>query len=258
MGQDYAPPSSQRRRPTTVTASFVLLLIVGVGYLLDAVGLLVGLGSYRGQLEDAILESGVSGRVTSGLETFAIVMVVILALVTVVIGATLLVVAFILRRGSNIGRILSWVFGGLTLLCGFGALAAGGFAAPSGLGYLNAHSGGTSGSASFEQRVPEGYPAVYQFYSFLLGLFTIVALILVMVLLALPKSNVYFRRAAPAGYPYPYPYPVPQQPGPYGSYPPPPGPAPAPPPGQPPLPGQPPPGQPPPGQPPPPGPGPGG
>jgi hypothetical protein len=94
------------------------------------------------------------------------------------------------RRGSNVARIISWVVLGLSLCCGVTGLAssAGGTT-----------SFGNDPNSSIDQeelmrRMQDAAPDWYAPLTLLLGIVSLLAAVGVIILLALPASNEYFRK----------------------------------------------------------------
>lgn len=168
-----------------------------------------------------------------------------------VIGAVLaiayIVLAFFNNRGKNPARITTWVLAGLGVCCGTIGVIAG--AASSSFNFGGSDDG--PDPADVQRQVNDALPSWYNPIAITLGVLVLLALLAVIILLALPPANEFFRKPQqvwqpPAypqagGYPQPGGYPAP------GSY--------YPPPAQPPAPGIPPAPPPPGGQPAPPPPG---
>ena len=224
-------PANGAARPTTVTVSSYLLMLVAA---LSAVGAIISLTSigtvsqawrdvYRG---DQLAEA-------SG---FAVALVGVGAALLLLWAAVLVILAILNNRGRNASRIVTWVLGGLSLCC-------------SGLSLLGnavnnaAAMQGTSGpeAEQLQRRLDELTPAWQQPVGLITNILTLVAMLAALILLALPASNAFFRKPAAAGWMPPGPgSSYPSAPPPYPSYP---GqqqqyPGQQPPPAQPPFPGQ--------------------
>lgn len=180
-------------RPGAVRAAVLLMYLVAFGYLVDAGMLLAGAGAYPEQFRQAAEQSGVDPRAVE----FGGPMLGAMPYGAVALSAAaavfLIVVARSVRAGHDAGRVLTWVGGGLGLLCSGCALAAARTPAFSGVLVMNAYSGDPSGTHFFEQRLPHGYPLVHQYVSAGIAGIAMIALVLVIVLLALPSANWYFR-----------------------------------------------------------------
>lgn len=199
---DYAVPAPDAR-PRVVTTAAWLLAGVSAAYLLDVVMLVAGIGGYPDRVGEAMRESGVDSRFTSGIEAFALgiasITIVVTAVGALVIGA----LSAAVRARSQVGRVLTWVAGGLALMCGLCAGGSSGTPAFSGIGYVNAWSNDGTGLHQFSQRLPDGYPPYYRIAATALGLLSMLALIAATILLARPAANAWFRKQAPARGPHP-------------------------------------------------------
>jgi hypothetical protein len=232
----YAQPPEPRTRPSTVTISSYLLYLVAGVQLVTAVLLLTVLGTMTDVYREAY-----AGTSEEGLETIVLGGNIVTVVITVLISVGLVLLALFNNRGRNGSRITTWVIGGLSLCCG--GLGVAGSALTSS---MNLESGGGTGPSAteVERRLSDALPSWYNPISITLSVIALVAMLVALILLALPASNAFFRK--PAGHfdpsiPYPaYPgqpgQPYPGQPYPGQPYP-----------GQP-YPGQPYPGQPQPGQ----------
>lgn len=228
-----------RRRPAPVTLAWSLLLLVSCLLLVEAAALVGFMGGLREEVHRSATEAGLDEFGAEMLGPFAIGTAVVLTAVTVIAAAVLFTLALLVRSGNFVGRILTWVAAGLSLTCSTCSLGTGRSATYSGLGEVHGTTSDSTGRYEFARRLPELYPAAYQYLSLAAGLIIIVSLILVIILLALPAANAYFRRqrtqpaypGQPPGPPYPgaphggapYPgpppqpgtYPAPHQPGAY-------------------------------------------
>ncbi|BCJ73774.1 hypothetical protein CS0771_33180 [Catellatospora sp. IY07-71] len=212
---DYTVPAPNAR-PRVVTAAAWLLAAVSAAYLLDVVMLVAGIGGYPDRVSEAMRESGVDSRFSSGAEAFALGIASVTIAITAVAALAIGALAAAVRARSQVGRVLTWVAGGLALMCGLCAGGASGTPAFSGIGYVNAWSNDGSGLHQFSQRLPDGYPPYYRIAATALGVLSMLALITATILLARPAANAWFRKPAPAvpgpypGYPAPHPgHPVP-------------------------------------------------
>ncbi len=180
-------------RPGAVRAAVLLMYLVALGYLVDAGMLLAGAGAYPEQFRQAAAQSGVDPRAVEFVGPMLGAMPYGAVAISAAAAAFLIVVARSVRAGHEAGRVLAWVGGGLGLLCSGCALAAARTPAFSGVLAMNAYSGDESGTYFFEQRLPHGYPLVHQYVSAGIAGLAMIALVLVIVLLALPSANWYFR-----------------------------------------------------------------
>ncbi|MEU8079568.1 SHOCT domain-containing protein [Catellatospora citrea] len=215
-----APPAPQLR-PAVVTAATWLLVAVAAAYLIDAIMLIAGAGGYPDRVREALEASDVDPRAWQIIGGFTGALPVVVAGFGVVSAVVVLIMAAFVRRGSAVGRILTWIAVGFALLCNVCGLGSAGTPAFSSIAYVNASSRDRSGVHMFAQRLPDGYPDWYRYGSLALFALGALALIAAAVLLAMPAANAYFRRTprlvtgpygTPPGYPAPGPYPAAQYP----------------------------------------------
>ncbi|WP_026267899.1 hypothetical protein [Micromonospora sp. CNB394] len=222
-----------RTRPGTVTLSSWLLILVAVIQVLNLIVALTVVGTIRDVLTEAY-----AGTSAEGAADIAYAFSLVMAVVSLLIAAGLVVLALLNNRGKNGARITTWVLGGILFCCTGGGLVSGLAGGMTG--------GGTTGdvpsSDEIQRRMEDALPSWYTPVSLLLSLVALLALLAALILLALPKSNEFFRKPK-AGWEPPVPggaYPAypshPGQPGDpaYPSYPPTPGTPPSAPGGQPP------------------------
>lgn len=211
----------QQRRPGAVTAAAYLLFLVAVLIVVDAVISIVTAGAVADATRKAYESAGLPTTQTGFTQATAIFGGVFYLLLAVGLG----VLGVLDLRGKNPARIVTWVVGGLGVLC-FCLGAVGSAVGGSLLSGLPKARNGVS-AADLAKQIQDAQPSWLQPTQTTLAIINLLALILVIILLALPASNAYFRRpAAPTVDPG-----VPTYPPPYGQ-----------PPqyGQPPAPGQPP------------------
>jgi len=109
----FAVPAGPRARPSTVSlASTLLFVAAGIEVISVVLALL-----YAGKIADATKQvyedAGVPVSSTAGLglgSTIAVVFGFIIIVIVVLLG-------YFVSRGSQVGRILTWVFGGIALCC---------------------------------------------------------------------------------------------------------------------------------------------
>ncbi|MEW2543001.1 hypothetical protein O7542_25235 [Micromonospora sp. WMMC264] len=242
-----APGTAPRARPSVVTLSSWLLILVAAIQVVNLIVALTVAGTVRDVLTDAY-----AGSSAEGAADIAYVFSIVTAIVSLLIAAGLVVLALLNNRGKNASRITTWVLGGILLCCTGGGLLT---------GLTGGMTGGTAtgdmpSPDEIQRRLDDALPSWYTPVNLLLGLVALLALLAALILLALPKANEFFRKPK-AGWEPPVPggaYPAapghagdpsyPSYPGPTGdpAYPPAPGtpPPPSTPGGPPPSAGQPP------------------
>lgn len=208
-------PGQAVARPRSVTIAAMLMTIVAAGYLADAVAVFAGATAYPGRVRAALGASDVDPRAYDIVRPLVSALPYATAGVTAVAALVLLGLAASVRAGHTAGRIVTWVALGFSLTCSLCGLSLAGTPAFSGVAYVSAFSSDASGTHTFAQRLPQAYPAAYRYLSGGFAAFAMLALILVVVLLALPSSNAFFRPAPRPGlirsyYPQGHPVPPPQ------------------------------------------------
>ncbi|WP_243422291.1 hypothetical protein [Micromonospora globispora] len=207
-----------RARPAVVTISSWLLILYAAIQVVSLILTLSVIGTIRDVMRDAF--QGTSAEQTGNI---AVVAAVGGAAFAVLLAAAMVVLALFNNRGKNGSRIATWIVGGILICCsGIGLVnnAAGGFIRG------GPQTGNMPSAQEIQRRLEDALPW-YRPVTTLLGVLALLALLVALILLALPKSNEFFRKPQPAwggpgaGYP-PYPgYPhagQPQAPG-YPSYP---------------------------------------
>jgi hypothetical protein len=194
-----------------VTISSYLLYATALCQLASLVITLAYLGTQQRVLRQA-------GGATADAATTNAIATVVALVVGLLIVAALVVLAVLNMRGRNAARITTWVLGGLSLCC-----VGAGSAATALLSSVDTTGSGTVSPAELQRRVDAALPAWYGPVTNTLAVLSGLALLGALILLALPPSNAFFRKPAPAGWtptpPYPG-QPYPGQPYPGQSYPP--------------------------------------
>lgn len=187
---EFTPQTVQpERKPTpgTVnTAAYIqfaifalalLGLIFGLMYSQDAIDAAVASLKDQGAKQDLIDAYEQSGSFSS-----------IGQIVGLVLAAVYAVLGVFNRRGVNGARITTWVLSGVFLLCGAATFAL------SGVG------GGTTDGVDMDKvttAMSDAVPAWYNAFGMVSGIAQIIGYLVVIVLLALPASGEFFRKAPP-------------------------------------------------------------
>ncbi len=186
-----------RARPAVVSAAVWLLYLVAA---LEVVSVAVQL-SQAGTVAD-VYEDAYRGTESEGLMgTSMVVGTVLVAVVFGLLAIGFVVLGLLNGRGKNAARIVTWVLAGVGLCCGL--LGSAGNALTSSF-----NTGGGNGDqpdpAEVQRRLEAALPSWYQPLTISLGVPVLLALAAVIVLLALPPANEFFRKPAPVWQP-PYP-----------------------------------------------------
>ncbi|ATO15660.1 hypothetical protein CO540_18975 [Micromonospora sp. WMMA2032] len=182
-----APGTTPRARPSVVTLSSWLLILVAVIQVLNLIVTLSVIGTIRDVLKDAY-----AGTSAESAGDIAYAFTIGSSILTLLLAAGLVVLALLNNRGKNASRITTWVLGGILLCC-------------TGGGLLNGVSGGTMGGGGnssgdlpsgqeIQRRLEDALPSWYGPVSLLLGIVALLALLAALILLALPKANEFFRK----------------------------------------------------------------
>jgi len=215
------PAEPPRPRPTIVTVAGWLLLGVGI---LQLISMVVGL-SQLGTIAD-VYETAYRGTdQEDAARTGAVGGTVVASVLGGVLGIAYIVLTIFNNRGKNPARITTWVLAGIGACCGvvglIGSALGGSFGMPSGDDLPDPD--------EVQRQLEDALPSWYNPVLLTLGVIGLLALLAVIILLALPPANEFFRKPQPAWQPPVYPQ-AGAYPQPSGSYPPPAAPpAPAPP-----------------------------
>ncbi|GAA4463476.1 hypothetical protein GCM10023170_069750 [Phytohabitans houttuyneae] len=210
---DPTSPGAPRRPGTVTISSYLLYLYAALGLL----GVIIGL-SVIGTTSDVYREA-YEGTSAEGAEAFVTVTSVIVGVIGLLFAIAFVVLAIFNNRGKNPSRIVTWVLGGISLCCSGVSLAGSAFS-----NSMNFDSGQNDvpDASEIQRRLEDALPSWYTPVTITLAVISLLALLAALILLALPPSNEFFRKPAPAWEPpvpgatYPaYPgYPqVPQAPG---------------------------------------------
>jgi hypothetical protein len=188
-----SPSTPARQRPSTVTISSYLLYLFLACQVISLIITLATIGKTRDVLREAYEGSTTEGaeQVANFVFAFGLGAAILLLLLAVVLG----VLAIFNNQGRNGARITTWIVGGIMVCCTGGGLlsgAGGGFNA-------GGNSGGDAPSPDeIQRRLDEALPSWITPVSLLLGVISLLALLAALILLALPKSNEFFRKPAAA------------------------------------------------------------
>lgn len=194
-----SPPGPPRQRPTVVSVSTWLLWLAAALYIISAVITL----AYTGTFSD-VFEEAYAGTEAAGTEGFAVAQFVIASVLSILFGVAFAVLGIFNNKGKNPSRITTWVVGGIAICCIGGSLAL--TAATSGMEI----EGGPDPS-EIERMLGDALPGWYDPVTMLATIGSVLAVIVSLILLALPPANAFFRKPPedvfepPPGYPPPPP-----------------------------------------------------
>lgn len=194
-----APPP--RQRPATVTAASYLLYLIALLQLFGLVAVVATMGTMTDVYNEAYQGTELEGFGT----VVGVIGFVVAGVALLVFGAGFVTLGILNAKGKNPARIVTWVVAGAGICC-FGANLTG----PGSFGNFGGVGGtptdGGPDPAEVQQRVLDALPSWYGPYNLVVHLIALLAAIAVIVLLALPASNRYFRKPQapqwqPPGYP---------------------------------------------------------
>ncbi|MEV4821756.1 hypothetical protein [Micromonospora sp. NPDC049274] len=183
-----------RQRPSTVTISSYLLYLFLACQVISLIVTLSTIGKTRDVLRDAYSSSTTEGadQVADFVFAFALGAGILVVLFSVVLA----VLAMFNNRGSNGSRITTWIVGGIMVCCTGGTVLNG---AGGGSFTTGGNSGGDMPSGDeVRRRLEEALPSWITPVSIALGVISLLALLAALILLALPKSNEFFRKPTAA------------------------------------------------------------
>lgn len=208
-GPGYLGPAP-RSRPTIVTVAAYLLYAVAVLQVINAIAAFATYSTLRDAIQNAY-----AGTELEGSEGLVAGVAVAGGVVNLLLGLGFVALGYFDSKGKNPARIVTWVVGGISLCClglGLGSNAL--------VGTVNTDTSGTT-SDEVQRRVNDALPGWYNGVTTTLSVLGLLVILAVVILLALPASNEYFRKPAANGWNPPYPgYPGGQPQGyPGGQYP---------------------------------------
>jgi hypothetical protein len=226
-----------KQRPGTVTTASALLYLVAALQIASIGVSFLSLGATRHVIDQEL--NGTPNGSTIG--TAATVGIIIGICVAVVFAVGTVVLGVLVGRGKNPARIVTWVLGGIGVLCYGCGLA--GTAVSNSLADSLGNAASDPQTEQLQQRLKDAVPGWQTAVSTAAQIVLLLLLLAVIILLALPASNDFFRKeqevwvpptwaaGTPGGYPPAPGYPggAPGSPG-YPGYPAPPPPGQLPPP----------------------------
>jgi hypothetical protein len=220
----YPGTPVQRLRPGTVTVASFLLFGLAFLQLISVVVQLTAVGTTVQAIRDYGTQVGDTTTANAAATATQVTTYIAVAF-ALIYAAAFAVLGMFVGRGRNAARITTWVLAGLSLCCGVAGLAGN---AASGL-MQGSSSSSAFDSAAMTRFIQNKLPGWYTPVVATLSVLTIVLAVAVIILLALPASNEFFRKPASTGWEPPVPgsgYPPPgggYPPAPGGGYPPAPG-----------------------------------
>lgn len=198
-------PGAGPARPGTVSLASLLLHLLALLQFVSA-GLAIATISYYDvdKITKIYEEEGASAEIAETSSQFAAVGLYVAAAFAVLFGVLYLILGIFVGKGKQWARITTWVVAGISLCCGIFGLA--GTAASSALTGMSGEAAGYDVEA-VTRRIAELVPSWLESAQLVLGIVAILANIAVIVLLLLPPSHPFFRKAEPEWTPPTYPAP---------------------------------------------------
>jgi hypothetical protein len=187
----YAIPGPPAKtRPTVVrVAVFLLWSIVA----LQVIGIALGFVPTP-ELDRALDEFYEQNPPPAGTDTATAFGSAVGIAIAVVVAVVFAVLAIFVGKGSQPARITTWVFGGIVALCQ-GCLVTVGLAAPALLSSMTGSGDPNAERAAEEaQVVLDNTPVWLTVATTAIGVLSVLALIVAIILLAVPAANEYFRK----------------------------------------------------------------
>ena len=185
---EFSPAPERAQPPGTVRISSYLLYATAVFSVISMAVSFSTIGTVRDVYQAAYAGEDLAGTV----DTFAVGSIIFAGVVSLLIGIGLVVLAFLNLRGKNPARIVTWVLGGIYVLCCGGSALVG--TALGGMGDFG--STNTTGGPSpdeLQQQLSDALPGWYGPVNIALTVIPILFVLVAAILLALPGSNPWFR-----------------------------------------------------------------
>jgi hypothetical protein len=185
MSYTVATPGGKVAPATVMAASALLFVCAAIEVVNGVLGLLV-IGPTRDLLNNELKNTPGADAAA----TFATVGAIVGIVIAIILIAAMVTLGVLLRQGKNPARIVTWVLGGLGVLCygcTLSASAAGN--ALSGMAAANQ----SSDSAELQRRIQDVIPGWQTAVSTILTVVLLLAFVAVIILLMLPASNNFFR-----------------------------------------------------------------
>ncbi|GGM10500.1 hypothetical protein ACFFX1_25145 [Dactylosporangium sucinum] len=180
-----APSPAPRVRPSTVSLAVNLLFAAAA---LELINIILS-AVYAGKIADASRKALEGTSQANSNPTLSTVIGVVVGLIILVL---LVVLAIYVGKGKQIARILTWVLGGLALCCTIGTF---GLSALGEAGWNEARKNDPDLPTwqEYNKALYADVPGWYQPVTTIVSILMVVAILVAIILLALPASHPYFR-----------------------------------------------------------------
>jgi hypothetical protein len=187
MSYTVATPGGKLTPATVMAASTLLFVCAAIEVVNGVLGLLV-IGPTR-DLLNTELKGAPGADAAMTFETVGAIVGVVFAVI--LIGA-MVALGVLLRQGKNPARIVTWVLGGLGVLC-YGCTLS---ASAAGSAFSGIAANQNPESADLQRRMREVIPGWQTAVSTILTVVLLLSLVAIIILLMLPASNEFFRKEA--------------------------------------------------------------
>jgi MFS family permease len=167
-----------------VTVADWLLVVVAVVGITSAILTFTTLGTVSDVTREAY-----QGTELEGTEGQSIIGSVVGGVLGILFAIAFIILAFFNNRGKNASRIVTWVLGGISLCCSGAALGLTAI-----LGSIEIDTQDAPDPAELQERINDALPSWYPAVSLTLAILSILTLVVALLLLALPRSNEFFRK----------------------------------------------------------------
>jgi hypothetical protein len=188
---EFAPGPEQARPPGTVRIASYLLYATAALQLISLVVTLATLSNLREAYDEAY--AGTSMADTG--DTVAVVVAVGGGVIALIIAIGMVVLGFLNLRGKNAARIVTWIIGGLFVLC-CGIGTALGAATTGGASFGAPNSGNAPDPVEVQKTIDAAMPGWHQPVNTVLSVIPLLLVLGTLILLALPASNQWFKPKA--------------------------------------------------------------
>lgn len=190
-------PERPPRPAVVTTAGFLLYLLAA----LQVIGLLVSIPTYQA-MGDVFPEVYKGTPMEDSAGAIMGVAIGFGALIVVIFAAGFITLGILDLKGKQPARIITWVMAGLLLCCAGAGAATGG----SGMSFSGQSTSNGVDPEELQRQLEAATPGWVQPVSISLSALQALIALAVVILLALPAANAYFRKPAPnAGWAPPYP-----------------------------------------------------
>jgi hypothetical protein len=192
--------AGQNPRPATVTVSSLLLYFMAVMMLISvAISIFTISSVSQAELIDALkTDPAMTDALAETTASITVAAIWVNAVLFLVVALVIVLSGIFVARGKQWARVTSWVFAGLAVLCcglgGLAGVAAGGLAG-----------GGNASQDAIEEVMTGDMPGWVASLNTVFAVLWLLIGIAVIVLLALPPSNAFFRKPEPTWTPPAYP-----------------------------------------------------